>query len=273
MPRSKSVEGQMLKNAAKLWHDSISASVPQCLRGAKFTVKESADRALQMKLRRRCQSCDGGPSITTTSTTRTPPPTTITAPITSASSLASDISNSTSSPVKYPPPKVPQIRKSSVGKQRSRANKKIKSHHEKAAFKAATTLLHAEQKKSSGGMGGRKVVQKISQDFGVDLSYRTITRYVQEGKIGESPKKNGSPGFIQPWIFQSICIAVSSYIQINQVNGKSGNNERKKLNVVMMDMMGKNATPRIQLLVCVLNETAIELLSSTATSVEDRRVK
>ena len=127
MPRSKSVEGQMLKNAAKLWHDSISASVPQCLRGAKFTVKESADRALQMKLRRRCQSRDGGPSITTTSTTRTPPPTTITAPIASASSLASDISNSTSSPVKYPPPKVPQIRKSSVGNKE--AGRTRKSSH------------------------------------------------------------------------------------------------------------------------------------------------
>ena len=107
----------------------------------------------------------------------------------------------------------------------------------------------------------------------MDVSYRTITRYVQEGKIGESPKKNGSPGFIQPWIFQSICIAVSSYIQINQVNGKSGNNERKQLNAVLMDVMGRNSTPRMQLLDRVLNETAIELLSSTATIVGDRRVK
>ena len=81
------------------------------------------------------------------------------------------------------------------------------------AFKAATTLLHAEQKKRAGGLGARKFVQKISKDFRVDISYRTVSRYVKEGKIGESPKKNGSPGKIQPWIFQAICIAVSSYFR------------------------------------------------------------
>ena len=47
MPRKKSEKGWMLKNAAKFWHDSISASVPHCLRAAKFTNQEAVDRALQ----------------------------------------------------------------------------------------------------------------------------------------------------------------------------------------------------------------------------------
>ena len=52
MPRKKYEEGQMLNSAAKFWHNSIIASVPQCLRAAKFTNEESGDRALQMKLQK-----------------------------------------------------------------------------------------------------------------------------------------------------------------------------------------------------------------------------
>ena len=72
----------MLDSAAKFWHDSISASVPQCLRAAKFTNEESGDRALQMKLR-------------STSTTKTPPPASVCV-TTGDASATSDLSNSAS---------------------------------------------------------------------------------------------------------------------------------------------------------------------------------
>ena len=192
---------------------------------------------------------------------------------TGAASATSDLSNSASSLLKVPPPKLPQIHKSSSGTQRNRANKKIKSCHEKIAFKAATTLLHTEQKKRAGGLGARQVVKKIIEDFGVDVSYRTVSRYVKEGKIGESPKKNESPGKIKPWIFQTICIAVSSFVQINQVNAKSVANDRKKLNARLMSVMWRDKIPSMQLLDCVLAETATELLYLAVDNVEDRRVR
>ena len=108
MPRKKYEEGQMLNSAAKFWHNSISASVPQCLRAAKFTNEESGDRALQMKLRRRCTTCDDGdPRITATSTTKTPPPASVC--VTAGDgSATSDLSNSTSSLLKFSPPKLPR---------------------------------------------------------------------------------------------------------------------------------------------------------------------
>ena len=90
----------------------------------------------------------------------------------------------------------------------------------------------------------------------MDISYHTVSRYVKEGKIGESPKKNESPGKIKPWIFQTICIAVSSFVQINQVNAKSVANDRKKLNARLISVMGREEISSMQLLDRVFAETA-----------------
>ena len=98
----------MLNSAAKFWHDSISASVPQCLRAAKFTNKELGDRALQMKLRRGCTTRDGAPCITATSTTKRPLPASVCV-TTGAAATTSDLSNSASSLLKFPPPKLPHL--------------------------------------------------------------------------------------------------------------------------------------------------------------------
>ena len=71
----------------------------------------------------------------------------------------------------------------------------------------------------------------------------------------------------------TIYIAVSSFVQINQVNAKSVANDRKKLNARLMSVMGREEIPNMQLLDCVLVETATELLSLTVDNVEDRRVR
>ena len=108
---------------------------------------------------------------------------------------------------KHPLPIVPQFRKTTSGTQRTISQKIYISHHYKSAFNAATTLLDAKRKKTDG-MGARKFPAQIKEDWQVDISFRTLSRYVNEGNIGLSPLKNGKPGKIVPWIFQTLCTAL-----------------------------------------------------------------
>ena len=80
---------------------------------------------------------------------------------------------------KHPPPIVLQVQKTTADTQRTRANKKILSHHDKAAFKAATALLDTERKKTDG-MGAWKVAAQIKEDWQVDISFRTLSRGISD---------------------------------------------------------------------------------------------
>ena len=122
-------------------------------------------------------------------------------------------------------------------------------------------------------MGARKVASQIKEDWRVDISFRTLSRYVTEGNIIVSPLKNGNPGKIVPWIFQTLCTALSSYIKSNQLNARVVDNGRKKLNSQLIEVMGKDKDVSMKLLNRILKETAVELLSKVTESVEDRRVK
>ena len=55
------------------------------------------------------------------------------------------------------------------------------SHHDKDAFKAKTTLLDAE-KKNTDGIGEQKVAAQVKEDWQIDISFRTLSRYVTEVK-------------------------------------------------------------------------------------------
>ena len=57
------------------------------------------------------------------------------------------------------------------------------------------------------------------------------------------------------------------------MNTKSIENYRKKSNAWLMNVMGREEIPSIQLLDCVLAETATELLYLAVDNVEDRRVR
>ena len=116
-------------------------------------------------------------------------------------------------------------------------------------------------------MDAQKVAAQIKEDRQVDISFQTLSRYVTEGNIGVSPLKNGNPGKIVPWIFQTICTTLSSYIKINQLNERVVDNDRKKLNVRLLEVMGREKDALRKLLNRVLKETAVDLLSKVTDNV------
>ena len=134
-----------------------------------------------MKLRRCFPPGSQGDMYTSRSSTPLPNNVTAASPETYVSSLTDP-----SPPCeKNPPPIVPQIRKTTAGTQRARANKKYISHHDKDALKIETTLLDEDMKKIYG-MGARKCLIKSNSigkfifHFGpsADMSLRETSEYI-----------------------------------------------------------------------------------------------
>jgi hypothetical protein len=240
-------------------------TVRQSLLSAEFSTKHADDKARQMKVRRRVKKRN--PSSDSTATTS---PTTV-----DVASPAADVSTITEASVvlKFAPPKVKAIRRTTNGAQQNRANQKSVANHKKRAFKAATTLLASEKLKGAGGLSANGVIDKIQVDYGIKLARTTLSRYVREGDVGTSPKKPGNPGAISEWVFQSLCTAFSSFVKINQLNAREVENDRKNLKIRILRVMAKEQYVSGKLLDRILDETAIDLLSKVTENVEDRRVR
>lgn len=125
-----------------------------------------------------------------------------------------------------------------------------------------------------GGLSSRKVCDLVNNEYGTDIKPRSVQRYVKDGLAGQSPKKNGSPGAIEKFIWNSLCAAFESHVKINQLNGKGGENSRKKLAARVNQAMGKQFDKiEYSLLNRLLKVTASDLLGGKATGAEERRIR
>ena len=66
-------------------------------------------------------------------------------------------------------------------------------------------------------------------EFGVDISKCTIQHDVAEDQIGVSPKMKGPEGVVSRLIYDNLCIAFESYIQIREQYGHGTGITSKKL--------------------------------------------
>ena len=68
-------------------------------------------------------------------------------------------------------------------------------------------------------MSASEVSNLVFGEFGVEISKHTIQREVAEDQIGVSPKKRGPEGVMPQLVYNNLCNAFESYIQIKQLNG------------------------------------------------------
>ncbi len=221
---------------------------------ATFTFEESTDPTLQMRVHR----------------ASAPPP-----PAININDSSSSSSLSTLTPTVSTLPKPKRIRHTSAGAQQKRVNDlKMKLHH-KAAHERATSLYASKKSKPEGEtkMSASEVSKVVFGEFGVDISKRTIQREVAEDQIGVSPKMKGPKGVLPKLIYDNLCNAFESYIQIKQLNGHGTGITNKKL----IEQL-KQCTKPVIVLDCkhllhhLLKSTALELTSSRSNNVEERRV-
>jgi hypothetical protein len=177
MSRNEANLKAMAKKASQVLKDHPTLKVPEAMRVAKFTLEESKDRTLQMRVRR---LMDKTPTSITVSQS---PSQTNASSLTSTSTMTG--------------PKSKTIRLTSVAAGQKRVNDHAAMTLKKAAHKKATTIYNSELKKPQG-LSAKKVSQLVLGEFGVEIKPRTIQREIQEGRVGVSPKKMGHRDICHP---------------------------------------------------------------------------
>ena len=171
---------------------------------------------------------------------------------------------------------VKQIRKTSVQAHQNRVNKKKISDNEKEAFKQATILYASQKKKAGGRWSAKRCADHVNENFGANVTEDKIRRYVNNGKVGESPATMGpsKPNGIPEHIYKLVAGAFTSYVGIQQANGEKVT--RKDLihqvnDVVKVVSLGSAHSPK--LLDRLLPTTATNLQGGYEKKAEDRRIR
>ena len=206
-----------VQSAVRFLQRCTGATVPEALHAVGFSNAESIKPCVQMLVRRRmpAKKSSSRPKFVIAG---------------SSSSIVSSLTSQTSSTLLHPPPKRSQKRTTSVRKQVERAESKRAREHTKKAHKRVTLLYAAEvQKKKEGkpSIGAAAVEKKVKAEYGHGPSKKTILREVREGRAGFSPKRKGPSGSMSPFVFNTLCIAFESYVNIKQLNGRGSEITKK----------------------------------------------
>ena len=70
-------------------------------------------------------------------------------------------------------------------------------------------------------VSAKKIAEDVETDTGVQISERTIRRYVQSGMAGATPEKPGEKGSIPPRAYKALCGAFETYVKLSALDGTS----------------------------------------------------
>jgi hypothetical protein len=84
-----------------------------------------------------------------------------------------------------------------------------------------------KKKEDKPSIGAAAVEKKVKAKYGHGPSKKTILREVREGRAGFSPKKKGPSGSTSLFVFNTLCIAFESYVNIKQLNGRGSEITKK----------------------------------------------
>ena len=259
-----------LKKAAQFYAGLPEIKLHEAMLAAGFSSEEAYCRTWQMQVRRRPEykrKKDKAPvEIVDVSTSTSLSTMTI--------STTSTKSESKSSSSVYRA-KTTRLLPHQVQTKRNNERKKRARHS--AAHKAATAMYDEERKKSKKDptrLSAAKVAKLVNDEYGTNLTGRTISRYCSNDMAGKSPVGMGPVGKLCHDIFTTLAGAMES-IRINQVNGNGLAITRKnliwKVNAVVAHLYSNNTEKNPKLLERLLKTTDVDLSSSAEENIEDRR--
>jgi hypothetical protein len=138
-----------------------------------------------------------------------------------------------------------------------------------------TRLWNVESQKKEKGeldfLSIDQVREQVLSAYAQAPCISTIYKDLQEGRIGESPKKRSGSSKISDSDWSNVCAAFVSLVQINQLNRNDGKNSQKKLGAKIAAVFG-NRYSQQHLIERCLKDTAINLLASKGNMQEHRRI-
>jgi hypothetical protein len=128
-----------------------------------------------------------------------------------------------------PPPKRKKQRMTALALQKKNVEDRKQKKHKSDAHKEAVRLYLKEREKP-GGMSLRQVQDEIAKKYSITVNYSPISRYANAGLLNVSPKKKGPAGTFAQSTYKLLCDALSSFIPINQMNARAGDNSQVDTN-------------------------------------------
>ncbi len=157
-----------------------------------------------------------------------------------ASTTTAACSSTTDDAITVPLPKRKKQRTTASALEKKRVDDLKMKKHKAAAHKEAVRLYLQERAIPEGGMSLRQVQDQIKKKYSVTVHYSSICRYANKGLIA-SPKQMGPPGTIAKANYKLLCAALSSFIPMNQMNSRSGDNTRPKLIFTLAKTVGMSS--------------------------------
>jgi len=114
-------------------------------------------------------------------------------------------------------------RRSSKQTHLEEAEKQKKRKVQSAAVKTATTRIVNTLELSPSNPNKKsqmQIVREVNQSHGTNISHKTVSRMVREGKIGMSPVKPGPVGSFNKTEYQALRVAFLSFLKLEQAIGK-----------------------------------------------------
>ena len=120
-------------------------------------------------------------------------------------------------------PPTKKRRRSSKEKHKDDAEKRRAEKLESKAIKTATTRIANMATMPDGNpmkVSQMKVVEDVNKMFKTNISHKTVSRMVREGRIGTSPKKRGPVGDFPKAIWDSMKFAFVTFAKLEQAHSK-----------------------------------------------------
>lgn len=260
--------------AASLLKMAPMLTVPQGMRAANFSSAQSTNPALQMRVRRMLAK-DTPPPTNVDITSPMPTVSTLSTPPAAPASTSATTMSSTSQMARAKP-KLDVTRLTATGKAKEVANIKRLKRHTSEAMKRATKMYYEENGRGKAGKSAEQISALIKKQFdGVGPSARSITRYVNEySLVDSSPLKRGNPGLLPPWAFESLCVALESFISISQINMNGASNTKKNLAARVNGCAGRDdVKDKNHLLNRILRDKSIDLAAARLEKQEAWRIQ
>jgi len=130
-----------------------------------------------------------------------------------------------------------KTRRTPKQKHREDAEKLQQFAREKQAIKMATQEIDMQNRHPGTNKKSQiKIVERINNYFGTNVSSKTVSQMVREGRINVSPLKRGPAGHFPKTQWLSMCSAFVTFIKLEQANSKkqsSLNDLSKRVNAMI----------------------------------------
>ena len=134
----------------------------------------------------------------------------------------------------------------------------------------SATRVYAQEKEVTGRMSAASVANMYNCEFNVNISVRSLQRYVQQDRIGLALSQPGpSPAKLSADMFKILIVAFELYLQLDQLNQETDKNKLSSLLPIVQLVLKPLGVPSQGIVQTLLNHVNIDTNCKVLITIED----